>query len=143
MEYCGSIWDTTVKNESAMLENVQRRSARWARGARGIISVTALLKDLDWQSLADRRQNMRLCLFYKILNSELNIPGKSVDIVPSVRRNRKAHSLNLNPVNGRGEFSPFWKGTVARTVPEWNKLSEAAVSADSITTFKSQLPVAS
>jgi hypothetical protein len=29
-----------------MVEVVQRRAARWARGAYGIISVTALLQDL-------------------------------------------------------------------------------------------------
>jgi hypothetical protein len=33
-----------------MVEVVQRRAARWARGAYGIISVTvtALLRDLGW-----------------------------------------------------------------------------------------------
>jgi hypothetical protein len=38
LEYCGSIWDPTVKQEVDMVEVVQRRAARWARGAYGIIS---------------------------------------------------------------------------------------------------------
>ena len=33
LEYCGSIWDPTVKQEVDMVEVVQRRAARWARGA--------------------------------------------------------------------------------------------------------------
>jgi hypothetical protein len=45
LEYCGSIWDPTVKQEVDMVEVVQRRAARWARGAYGIISVTALLSE--------------------------------------------------------------------------------------------------
>ena len=37
MEYCGAIWDTTVKEECDRLEIVERWVARWARGAKGII----------------------------------------------------------------------------------------------------------
>ena len=33
LEYCGSIWDPTVKEEIDRLESVQRRAAHWARGA--------------------------------------------------------------------------------------------------------------
>ena len=71
MDYCGAIWDTTVKEECDRLEIVQRRATRWARGAKGIISVTGLLKDLDWIPLADRRWLQRLGLFYKIINGKL------------------------------------------------------------------------
>jgi hypothetical protein len=72
-EYCCSIWDPTVKQEEDMVEIVQRRAARWVRGAYGIISVTALLRDLGWLSLTDQRRNRRLCLFYKILHGDLDI----------------------------------------------------------------------
>ena len=37
LEYCGAIWDTTSKDEADRLEMIQRRAARWARGAHGII----------------------------------------------------------------------------------------------------------
>ena len=57
LDYCGAIWDPTVKAEADQLEAVQRRAARWARGSYGIVSVTALLKDLQWLNLADRRRN--------------------------------------------------------------------------------------
>ena len=48
------------------LEGVQRNAARFVCGEyrRGPgISVTALLKELQWSSLADRRQIARLTLF--------------------------------------------------------------------------------
>ena len=86
MEYCGAIWDTSVKEECDRLEIVQRQAARWARGAKGIISVTALLKDLDWLPLADWRRHQRLCLFYKIINGELQVPEHTVDIKCSKSR---------------------------------------------------------
>lgn len=130
LEYSGAIWDTTVKDESDRLENVQRRSARWARGAKGIISVTTLLRDLRWEPLADRRRNQRLCLFYKIINGELNIRKSSVDInlCTTRARARKSHPLNLARESGRDKYSPYWKGTVVRTIPEWNSLPSETVT---------------
>ena len=142
MEYCGPIWDSTVRGEQDMLENVQRRSACWARGARGIISVTALLKDLNWLPLADLRRNQRLSLFYKIINRELKVPKESVDLSISTSRTRKHHTRTLERVSGRDSNSPFWKGTIIQTIPEGNRLSETTVTAGSFTTFKSQLNAA-
>ena len=89
LEYSGGIWDTTTKCEADMLEAVQRRAARWARGARGIISVTALLNELNWQPLSDRRRDQRLSLFYKILHQNLNLPSESVDLRTLKTRTRK------------------------------------------------------
>ena len=80
VEYSGGIWDTTVDAERDMLEMVQHRAARWSRGAWGIISVTALLNELNWQTLSDRRRDQRLSLFYKIINKDLNIPLSAVDL---------------------------------------------------------------
>ena len=63
-----------MKGEAEKLEKrVQKRAARSSRGARGIISIIALLNDLGWPSLADWRQNQRLCLFYKLLNGHFNV----------------------------------------------------------------------
>ena len=101
MEYSGGIWDTTVKTESYQLEVVQRRAARWARGAWGIISVTALLNELNWQPLEDRRRDQRLGLFYKILHQDLNIPPSSVDLRLSTRRSPKKQQLVVDRIGGR------------------------------------------
>ena len=140
LEYSGAIWDTTVEDESHRLEMVQHRAARWARGAWGIISITALLQDLNWHPLSDRRRDQRLTLFYKLLD------GKTIDLDPAVldinihRPNqRKTHSKNLKRVSGKDTHSPLWKGTVARTITQWNALPDLTVKAGSIATFKSRL----
>ena len=73
LDYAGAIWDPTNKSESDKIERVQNRGARWVRGARGIISITALLKDLNWVPMVDRRRNQRLCLFYKLLDRSIDI----------------------------------------------------------------------
>ena len=107
LEYCGAIWDTTIKDEADRLEMIQRLAGRWARGAHGVISVTALLWDLNWQALEDRRCNQRLTLFYKILNDHINIPPESVNLTRSASRTRKKHRDILNRECGRDKHSPY------------------------------------
>ena len=124
MEYCVAIWDTTVKEECDRIEIVQRRAACWARGAKGIISVTALPKDLNWLPLANRGRHQRLCLFYKIINGELQVPEHTVDIKRSKSRTRQSNSLTLVRESDRDKHSPYWKGTILRTIPELNRLSD-------------------
>ena len=139
LEYCGAIWDTTIKDECDRLEMIQRRAARWARGARGIISVTALLKDLDWQPLSDRRCNQRLTLFYKLLNSHIDIDPKSVSLSVNLSNTRKKHNKVLVREYGKDKPSPYWKGTICRTIPLWNNLDRSVAEADSPLIFKSRL----
>ena len=107
LEYCGAIWDMTIKDEADRLDMIQRRADRWARGAHGVISVTALLWDLNWQALEDRRCNQRLTLFYKILNDHINIPLESVNLIRSASRTRKTHRGILNRECGRHKHSHY------------------------------------
>jgi hypothetical protein len=140
LEYCGSIWDLSDKQEVDMVEVVQRRAARWACGAYGIISVTALLRDLRWLSLTDRRRNQRLCLFYKMLHGNLDIKPSAVDLRP-VDRITRAHQWKLQRLSADDKYSPLWKSTILGTIPERNNLSAPIVQVGSFTSFKSQLSV--
>ena len=47
LEYCGSVWDTTVKGKFEKLGRVQKRAARWAR-----VPVASFLLLLYWMTLA-------------------------------------------------------------------------------------------
>ena len=122
---------------------IQNRGARWVRGARGVISVTALLRDLGWLSLADQRRNQRLCLFYKLLNNIIDVNICDLDIRQlkdtDSRKSRGYHPNKLVWQRASDKSSPLWTSTVFRTIPQWNNLSTAALEAGSITTFKSQL----
>lgn len=88
LEYASSVWDPTLVGDINSLEMVQRKAARWARDKHGVVSVTALLKDLGWAELADRRQNQRLTLVYKIIHELIDIPRDSVSIKPARRSAR-------------------------------------------------------
>ena len=140
LEYCGAIWDTTVDCEADRLEMIQRRAARWATGARGIISVTKLLsEDLKWQPLSDRRCNQRLSLFYKILNGHINIRPEEVSLHKAAPRRTHKHKDVLKRDRGKDTYSPYWKGPICRTIPVWNNLDRSVAEADTPLSFKCQL----
>ena len=143
LDYSGAIWDPTVEKEIAKIERVQNRGARWIRGARGILSITALLKDIGWVSVATRRRNQRLCLFYKLLNQAIDVDVSELGLQQlkdsEARIVRGRHPNHLTRRRASNRHSPLWCGTVLRTITDWNKLPAAALTAGSITTVKSQL----
>ena len=67
LEYCCAIWDPHQVGEINRIEGVQRNAGRFVcseyRSGRPGISVTALLQQIQWPSLADRRLIARLTLF--------------------------------------------------------------------------------
>ena len=143
LNYCGSIWDPSVQEEIQKLEMIQNQGTRWVRGARGVLSVTSLLRDLGWLSLADRRRNQRLCLFYKLLNNIIDVNIDELDIQllknSDSRKTRGYHPNKIVRQRASDKNSPLWTSTVFRTIPQWNNLSPASLEAGSITIFKSQL----
>ena len=140
LEYSSSVWDPTLIGEINNIEMVQRRAARWARGKYGVVSVTALLKDLGWAELADRRQNQRLTLFYKILHNLIAVPPDSVSITPARRSARLSKNQDkLQQPRASYKASPLWRSTVFRTVPQWNALPASVAEADSLQVFRSRL----
>ena len=140
VDYCASIWDPTLKRDILELEKIQRKAARWVKGSYGVVSVTGLLRDLKWQPLADRRRDQRLILIYKILNSSISIPPKSVDIHINQRPQRgSSNPHKLIRPKASHPTSPLWTSSIYRTIPQWNSLPATIAEADSITSFKSQL----
>ena len=153
LDYGGAIWDPTNGNEIDKVERVQNRGAKWVRGARGIISITALLNDLEWDPMATRRRNQRLCLFYKLLNQAMDIDIKELNLkqlkFTNAKKNRSYHPDKLIRLNASDKNSPLWTGTVIRTINDWNSLPNSTLDtvslsgpAGSITSFQSQLKAA-
>ena len=59
LEYSTSVWNPHLKKDINKLEDVQRRAARFVKGdSRWTSSVDAMIEDLGWDSLADRRREI-------------------------------------------------------------------------------------
>ena len=63
LEYASSVWDPFQASHISKLEAVQRKVARFVTGQHSRqASVNALLQDLQWRSLQERRFLSRLAL---------------------------------------------------------------------------------
>ena len=67
LEYAAPVWDPYFKEKILQLEKVQRRAARRTTSSFDYrSSVTAIVNDLGWRTLEQRRADARLCLFSKL-----------------------------------------------------------------------------
>ena len=103
------------------LEGVQRKSARFvcSQYRRGPgISVAALLQQLQWPSLADRRLIARRTLFYNAHTGKINIPLCNLldrsDSRTRCAKNNYKYISTKNTVFGQSFFP--------KTLKDWNKL---------------------
>ena len=90
------------------LEKVQRRAAGFVHNNYWpMASVTEMISDLNWESLEIRRQNARLCMFFKAINGLIKIPMDHYhsSLYTSTRSFHGQNLLGLTPTNIR--FPPL------------------------------------
>ena len=77
MEYVVCVWDPYEEKYIQLLEKIQHRAAWWILSDyRRQSSMTAMLTQLGWPTLLNRRLTSRLTFFYRIIHGDLplNVP---------------------------------------------------------------------
>ena len=68
LEYGCQVWDPYKRYEVDQVEAVQRKAVRFICNVKGRdIGVTGLIKDMNLETLEERRTNLRKCLLYKMI----------------------------------------------------------------------------
>ena len=75
LESACTVWDPHTQVNVRRIDCVQRRAAcyvcnRWHNTS----SVSAMLNELSWESLARQRERARLCMMYKVVHGLVDIP---------------------------------------------------------------------
>ena len=93
LEYGSTVWDSHCNGLKEILENVQKRAARFVTRNYSYEtgSMTGILEELKWETLQKRRKDNWLILMYKGLKGKARIPRD--DLIPKNRRCRNQHSL--------------------------------------------------
>ena len=76
LEYACTVWDlhTCVLVNVRKLDSVQRRAARYVCNRwHNTSSVSTMLHELSWESLARQRERARLCIIYKVVHGLVDI----------------------------------------------------------------------
>ena len=96
-----------------------------------------MLRDLGWKRLSERRRDLRLALFYKIVHETVAVPADTIGLIKADQRTRASNQYKFKVVPSS---TPELKYSFAvRTVPEWNKLPGRIAESKSLTSFKSEL----
>ena len=139
MEYADVLWAGATQSDLAKLDRIQLEAARVVTGATARCNTSALLNDVNWLTLSERRRRHRLCLFFKIVNGLS--PPYLLNIMPSTVRARSKYNLrsadNISSSNARLRCSST--SFIHNTIGEWNILSLIQRQSDSISSFKAKL----
>ena len=139
LEYGSTVWDPDSAVQSAKLEKIQRRAARFTLNKyQRTSSVGAMLQQLAWPTLQERRRAARLAMMYKIHNNLV-----AVDM--SKYLTSKEHSAPTRSENSQAFVIPhsareYHKSSFfPKTARDWNTLPENLIQSKSIEAFKQGL----
>ena len=97
-------------------------AARIATGTTKLVSIDALYKEIGWETLEQRRNNHKLSLFYKMMNSLA--PTYLTSLVPqpvcNLSRYNLRNSNDLQFINAR--TNQYYYSFLPSTVRAWNNL---------------------
>ena len=116
---------------------MQYRAGKIITGAISRTSHELVNRETGWTSLAQRRQNQRLKVFYKMTNNEA--PKYLCDEVPVIEQGHYNLRNESNIPNIRGR-TVFYENTfIPNTIRDWNSLPLETRRIDTKEAFASQL----
>jgi hypothetical protein len=137
VEYCCSVWNPHTAEKTTKLEAVQRRAARYVTNSYSqTSSVSAMLQELNWESLESRRTKAQLTLLYKIINDLVDIPSQPY-LQPGSSRTRSQHASKFRQYSVRTNVLKF--SFFPRTIPTWNTLPATVAESPSLASFRREM----
>ena len=134
-EYAATIWCPHTQSSIYNLERIQRKAARFvSNNYQRYSSVTAMMRQLNWPTLEQRRYEAKAIMMYKILNDLVQVNHSDLVYNSSVTR---GHSLRLLHILTRVDVYSY--SFFPSTIRIWNKLPEDIVISPSLDLFKLKL----
>ena len=137
LDYASTVWDPHHQGDIKILEQVQRRAARYVYNdytTRTPGCVTAMVKDIGWESLEDRCSIARLSLLYKMHHGLVDVDTSSY-LQQGDSRTRGRRGFFQERINNEVYFNSFFP----RTIREWNNLPGDITAATSLEEFWASL----
>ena len=136
LEYASEAWNPYTDKDTKTLQRVQNAAARFTLSDYNrSSSVTAMQDQLGWDSLAVRRLQSQICMFYKIHCRMVNISFPSYIQIVARPSSRVPHHSQYLRVSASKDS--FFYSFYPRMIPVWNSLPQVVVSASSFDSFKS------
>ena len=137
IEYACTVWSPHTKKNIQSLEAVQRRAARFVQNDYGFTSsVTAMLQDLGWPTLEERRWSIKATMLFKILHNMVCIPADQYLSIVTDHTRRHQPRLKQYPFF---HVDAFIYSFFPSTVVIWNTLPDNVINVRTIDEFKAKL----
>ena len=137
LDYASTVWDPHKQGYIKTLEQLQRRAARYVCNyytSRTPGCVSAMVEDIGWESLQDRRYTARVSLLYKIQHGLVDVESFRY-MRPSDSRTRGQRGLFREKTNCDAHFNSFFP----RTNRDWNELPRHITEAITLEEFRTSL----
>ncbi|KAI8511854.1 hypothetical protein Bbelb_109540 [Branchiostoma belcheri] len=138
LEYASVLLSNISTTAAKSLEQVQYHAGRLVSGAMARTPHGKLLEELEWDSLATRRDFNRLVIMYKLVSG--SVPSHLQLLIPTTRDSRR--QLNLRLRNDTHLHVPYCRTTtygssfVPYTKRLWNNLPKEVKETASLLQFK-------
>ena len=133
LEYAASIWSPFTHYDITRLERVQRRAACSFCYERllQVQQCSAMITALNWLTLEQSRNYLKLVMLYKITRGLVEIP--SLSLIPLFTATRgHVHRFRIPSARVNSYLHSF----LPSTVKLWNRLPEHLVSTQSVEHFR-------
>ncbi len=137
LDYACTVWDPYTQTQIDQVEMVQRWAARFVtKRYHNISRVTDRLADLKWETLQERRSNVRVVMMYKIAQCLVDMP-----IIPYIQPVQRAtrHHNNQSFLQQSASTKYLQNSFFYWTMPAWNSLPAGIVELGNIDLFKACL----
>ena len=131
-----ALWDPHLAKDKTILENIQRRAARWIKQDYSSRSSVTAISELGLDELTKRRQDQRLTLMFKVIHKLVTVGQDDFNPQQAYSRIRASHSLKLRQPSS---ITELLQSFINKTTPEWNHLPAHMAEAGTLGKFKSQL----
>ena len=135
LEYASTVWDHTIKTHINTVEAVQRRAARFITGDyRQESSVTAMLHNLQLESLQERRLRARAVMMFRVVSNLIDLSSGSLH--PSGTATRGHTQRYIQPFcHVKSYQDSFYPAGIVI----WNSLPQDVINADSLESFRTRI----
>ena len=125
LEYGNVVWCNLNETQSNDLEQLQLKAARIVTGAVLRTRHDAINKELEWETLARRRENHKLFLLHKMVNKES--PAYLSNLINIETNNHyntrnRDNTTHITPIFAHTNL--FYNSFVASSIRNWNNLKE-------------------
>lgn len=141
-DYCDIIYDGNLTvTDASRLQILQNRCARLVTGTLYRTSTDALLKDLGWERLKQRRLIHKLLFFHRLYYNNPPLPSYLTNLITANRLDVTRRDLRNAQLLSTPNFrlTSFKKSFIPDTIRQWNLLPESFRNSPSHRDFTRQV----